>query len=273
MTAPPAWQPRDCHAHTTWSDGNLSPEALIAAVRARGVRPSISDHATRDTSHGLTSIETITQYLDALDRLHDSDLAIAGEFCWHDHLWQEMPASLVRRFTHRLGSLHAIPVADGVMVGMFQGSLPSGLLSDAYMELHLAALERFAGEMPVDILAHPTLLPLPLRVLPPEILWTEQREARAVAALRRAGIAFEISNRYRPHERLVRRAYAAGVRLSLGSDGHTAESVGDVAWPLELARLVGVRDEDLYDPLRHGSRTGARPERRRSAGRAGATIG
>jgi histidinol phosphatase-like PHP family hydrolase len=273
MMATPVWQPRDCHAHTTWSDGNLSPEALIEAVRARGVRPSISDHVTRDSSHALTSIDAVTRYLDALDGLGAPDLAIAGEFCWHDELWREMPASLTRRFTHRLGSLHVIPVADGVMISMFQGSLPSGLLSDAYMELHLAALERFANEMPVDILAHPTLLPLPLRLLPPETLWTESRETRAVTALRRGGVAFEISNRYRPHERFVRRAHSAGVRLSLGSDGHTADGVGDVAWPLELARSVGVRDEDLYDPFQHGSRTGARPERRRSAGHAGATIG
>ncbi len=89
------------------------------------------------------------------------------------------------------------------------------------MEIHVAALERFAAEMPVDILAHPTLLPVPLRALPIESLWTEARETRAVAALRGGGIAFEISNRYRPHERFVQRAHAAGVRLSLGSDGHT----------------------------------------------------
>ncbi len=116
----------------------------------------------------------------------------------------------------------------------------------------------------------PTLLPVPLRALPLESLWTEAREARAVAALRGRGIAFEISNRYRPHERFVQRAHAAGVRLSLGSDGHTAEGVGDIAWPLALARSIGVRDEDLYDPFRHGSRTGAHPERRP---RVGVTIG
>jgi histidinol phosphatase-like PHP family hydrolase len=95
---------------------------------------------------------------------------------------------------------------------------------------------------------------LPYRGLPLEELWTEEREARAVDALYRAGIAFEISNRYRPHERFVRRAADRSVRLSLGSDGHTAEQVGDVAWPLALARHVGARDEELYDPRAHGSR-------------------
>jgi len=85
----------------------------------------------------------------------------------------------------------------------------------------------------------------------------EAHEERVVRALRDAGIAFEISNRYRPHPRIVRRAAEAGVRLSLGSDGHSREQVADVAHPLALARSLGVRDEDLYDPTRHGSRTGA----------------
>ena len=137
---------------------------------------------------------------------------------------------------------------------MFQRRWPDGLDVDAYLDAHVASLERFAREMPVDVLAHPTLLPLALRARPLEELWTEPREARAVAALARAGIAFEISNRYRPHERFVRRAVDAGVRISLGSDGHTEAQVGDLAWPLALARSLGVRDADLYDPFVHGRR-------------------
>jgi histidinol phosphatase-like PHP family hydrolase len=139
---------------------------------------------------------------------------------------------------------------------MFQRRWPDGLDVDAYMDAHVASLERFAREMPVDILAHPTLLPLPIRTRPLEELWTEEREARAVAALRDAGIAFEVSNRYRPHERFVRRAVGAGVRISLGSDGHTDAQVADVAWPLALARSLGVPDGELYDPFVHGRRGG-----------------
>lgn len=247
-----SWTPIDCHAHTTMSDGELTIPELIETVRARGVRPGISDHLSTDVTLAVKSIDAVRDYLSALAPL---DVASGGEFCWHDSLWRDLPDDLVARFTHRIGSLHAVRVTDaGERVSMFQRALPDGMTPAAYMELHLDDLERLAAEMPVDILAHPTLLPLPLRKLPANELWTDALEERLVDALFEAGIAFEISARYRAHERLVRRAHDRGVRLSLGSDGHTRAQVGDLAFPLEMARLVGARESALFDPFVHGTR-------------------
>jgi histidinol phosphatase-like PHP family hydrolase len=246
-----AWQPFDCHAHTTFSDGDLVPAAVVDRVRSRGVRPSISDHA----SHAARTLDTpdlLRQYLAELSEL--DGVGRSAEFDWHDSLWRELPDDINSRFTHRIGSLHAITLDDGTFIHMWQRNLPSGLTPDAYMDEHVAVLERFAREMPVDILAHPTLLPLPYRSLPLEDLWTEARETRAARALAKAGIAFEVSNRYRPHERFVRRAAAEGCRLSLGSDGHAPDQLGDVAFPLGITRSIGVPDESLYDPSIHGRR-------------------
>ena len=253
------WRPRDCHAHTTFSDGALDPAALVAAVRARGARPSIADHLSSDVTAAVHSREAVARYLDALEALRaaEPELAISGEFCWHDALWRELEPAAWRRFTHVVGSLHAVWLDDGRRVHMFDRRWPAGLDVDVYMDAHVANLERFAREMPVEVLAHPTLLPLPLRERPLETLWTEAREERAVRALAAAGIAFEVSNRYRPHARFVRRAVEGGVRLSLGSDGHAPAQVGDVAWPLALARECGARDAALYEPLVHGRREGA----------------
>jgi histidinol phosphatase-like PHP family hydrolase len=205
-------------------------------------------------SKAVDSIDGVRAYLDALDPF---DVFRGGEFCWHDSLWRELPDDLNRRFTHRIGSLHAITLANGTLVHAFSRRLPPDLTPDAYMGAHLDTLERFAREMPVDILAHPTLVSIPFRHLDPERLWTEAREERAVTALRDANIAFEFSNRYPPHPRIARRAVTSGLRISLGSDGHTRDQVADVAAPLALARSLGVRDEDLYDPARHGSKTSA----------------
>jgi histidinol phosphatase-like PHP family hydrolase len=247
------WQPLDCHAHTTFSDGALTVSQLVERARSRGVRPSVADHMSLDVSKSVKTIAGVREYLDALER---HDVMRGGEFCWHDSLWRELPADLVRRFTHRVGSIHAIVLPSGAIAHAFRRRLPEELDADAYMRAHVDNLERFAHEMPVDILAHPTLLPRPFLHIPVEELWTEEREERAVKALLEAGIAFEISNRYRPHERFVRRAFAAGVRFALGSDGHTEEQVADVAFPLAFARRIGARDADLYDPSVHGSRTG-----------------
>lgn len=248
------WLPRDCHAHTTFSDGTLTVAELVERVRARGVLPSVADHLSGDVAYAIRDVDEIVDYLEELE---EHDVGRGGEFCWHDPLWRELPAEVEKRFTHLIGSLHGVflPSSDHV-VHAFR-PMPPGLTPEAYMDIHLDNLERFAREMPVDILAHPTLVPLALRRLPAEELWTEAHEERMVEALRRAGIAFEISTRYPPHERLVRRAVAAGVRISLGSDGHTAAQVGDIAAPLALARALGVRDEDLYDPVLHGRRTSA----------------
>jgi histidinol phosphatase-like PHP family hydrolase len=237
------------------SDGALDVDGLVAKARERGVRPSVADHISRDVSGSIKTVAGVEAYLDTLD---EYDVLRGGEFCWHDSLWREVPEALVSRFTHRVGSLHAIHLADGTLVHAFGRGTPLGLTPDAYMDAHLEEVARFAAGMPVDILAHPTLLPIALRKIPLEELWTEPREERLVDLLAGAGIAFEVSNRYKPHERLVRRAFERGVRISLGSDGHTAEQVANVEWPLSLTRSIGIRDEDLYDPTVHGSRTGAR---------------
>jgi histidinol phosphatase-like PHP family hydrolase len=249
-----AWQPTDCHAHSRHSDGALTVAEIVARAAALGTRPSVTDHISRDAPTEVNSPAAVERYLDDLERY---PVLRGGEFCWHDALWRELPEPTVRRFTHRIGSLHSIRLATGRFFRAFSHELPPELTAKVYMTAHVASLEAMAKEMPVDILAHPTLVPPPLRQLDPHELWTERDESRAVKALKRAGIALEISARYPPHERLVRRAADAGVRLALGSDGHGAEQVANVATPLAMARRLGVPDDALYDPTRHGSRTGA----------------
>jgi histidinol phosphatase-like PHP family hydrolase len=249
-----SWQPTDCHAHSRHSDGALTVAEVVERARTLGTRPSVSDHISHDAPTTVDSPRAVEEYLDDLEQY---PVLRGGEFCWHDPLWRELPAETVRRFTHRLGSLHSIRLANGAWFRAFNSVLPTGVTPSAYIAAHVATLEALAAEMPVDILSHPTLVPPPLRLIPQDELWTEELEERAVRALRDAGIAFEISARYTPHARLVRRAVDAGVRIALGSDGHSRDQVANVAVPLAMARQLGVADDQLYDPLSHGSRTGA----------------
>ena len=246
------WTPLDCHAHSTCSDGVLSPDDVIAAATVRGVRGSVSDHASRDVRYSLKSPAAVDAYEALVAHLPYR----SAEFCSHDSLWRELSDEQLDRLTHRIGSLHAVTVADGSLVRMFQKSMPTGLGPSAYMAFHIDAVDALVDVMPIDIFAHPTLLPYTLRDLPPDDLWDEAHEERLVLALKRNGIAFEVSNRYRPHRRLVQRAVSHGVRLSLGSDGHQRDQIGNLEWPLALTRSLGVPDDALYDPQVHGTRRG-----------------
>jgi histidinol phosphatase-like PHP family hydrolase len=246
------WQPLDCHAHSTCSDGALSPDDVIVAASARGVRGTVSDHASRDVRYSLKTPDAVDEYAALIAHLPYR----SAEFCSHDSLWRELTHAQRARLTHRIGSLHAVTVDDGVLVRMFQKELPAGLTPARYMAHHVAAVDALADAMPIDIFAHPTLLPYPLREIPAEELWSEAGEEQLVLALARNGIAFEVSNRYRAHTRLVQRAVAHGVRISLGSDGHQREQIGNLEWPLALTRQLGVPDDALYDPLAHGTRLG-----------------
>lgn len=245
--------PTDCHAHSRHSDGALTVDEVVEVAAASGVTPSVTDHISRDAPTRVDSLTAVMAYLDDLER---ADVLRGGEFCWHDALWRELPPAVVGRMTHRVGSLHAIRLADGSFQRAFSDRLPDGITPDAWLDAHVASLESLASEMPVDILAHPTLLPPPLRKLEAELLWTDDRVSRMAHALQRAGIAFEISSRYVPPTHVVQAMVAAGVRLSLGSDGHSREQVALVEQPLALARQLGLPDEALYAPPVHGSRTG-----------------
>jgi len=246
------WAPLDCHAHTTWSDGHLDLDVMLDAVRARGVRPSVADHVSRDVNGAIDSVVRLREYLDALE---SRDTLRSAEYCWHDALWREVPPAVDARFTHTVGSLHAVWLPNGSLQRVFTRQWPEGLAPGDYVVALVDNLERLAQEMPVDLIAHPTLLPLPIRAIPPEELWREEDEERYARAFARAGLVFEVSSRYRPHERLVRRVLDAGVRLSLGSDGHHADQVGDIAFSLALTRALGVPDVSLYDPAVHGRRS------------------
>src|SRR5690349_23935828 len=107
-----AWKPVDCHAHSTMSDGALDVPTLIERVTSRGVRPSVSDHISTDVSGAVDSVDAVRAYLEELEQYQ---IGRGGEFCWHDPLWRELPDDLAARFTHRLGSLHAIYLEDGTL--------------------------------------------------------------------------------------------------------------------------------------------------------------
>jgi histidinol phosphatase-like PHP family hydrolase len=244
---------QDLHCHTEMSDGHLSLSEVVAVAASRGVQVGIADHvSTRNPGMMISTPAEAERYLAALET---APVFRSAEFCWCDTLWRELPDELMARLDYRIGSNHGFWLPDGSVASPWWESLPPAWRGreDDLVEIMVANLCDMVATMPIEIAAHSTLLPpAVLRVDPdPERWWTEAREDRYVAALHSSGVALEISNRYRlPHDRLLARALAAGVRFSLGSDGHRERQVAALDWAAETARRVGIDEGALFVPER-----------------------
>jgi histidinol phosphatase-like PHP family hydrolase len=157
------------------------------------------------------------------------------------------------RFDYRIGSNHGFWLPDGSTASPWWETLPEPWSREPQrlMEIMAANLCDMVRAMPIHIAAHSTFMPSAFTALEPDVhaWWTEEREDRYVDALRESGVALEISNRYRlPHDRLLRKAKEAGVRFSLGSDGHAEKQVAALGWAAETAHRIGITDDELFVP-------------------------
>lgn len=152
-----------------------------------------------------------------------------------------------------IGAIHQVD-ADGVRVAFdVAGAFLKGRLGGTYPErdrfrdpaLARRVLERTLEvvrdgieEVGIDILGHPTLLPLTALGDPEEGLPAEWQE-RLIALCVQGDVAIEVNETYGvPHRGFLLRARAAGARFSVGSDTHFALAPLDrTAAMLEAAAL------------------------------------
>lgn len=241
----------DLHVHTNMSDGDLPLERVVAVAESRGVTLGVADHvSSRNVERFVSSAARLERYLEALDAVH---VFRGAELCWCDTFGRELPAALAERLDYVIGSNHGFPLPDGTMGSPWWETLPEawGARPQELMEILVHNLCDMVSTMPIDIAAHSTFIPAALFALEDDVhaWWTEAREDRYVDALARSGVALEISNRYRlPHDRILRKARQAGVRFSLGSDGHREEQVAELGWAAATARRVGVTEAEMFVP-------------------------
>lgn len=240
---------QDLHAHTDMSDGDLPLREVAEIARSKGVQIGIADHiSTRNTAGFISDLAGVERYLAALD---GQGVLRAGEFCWCDTLWSDLPAGLLDQFDYRIGSNHGFWLPNGSMASPWWSRLPApwDRRPQELMEIMVLNLCDLVRTMPVDIVAHSTLLPPALLEMEGDVhaWWTEEREDRFVEAAAESGTAIEISNRYRlPHDRLLVKAREAGARFSLGSDGHHRSQIAQLGWAAETAARAGITAAGMF---------------------------
>ncbi|MCP5516062.1 MAG: beta-propeller fold lactonase family protein [Verrucomicrobiales bacterium] len=135
----------------------------------------------------------------------------------------------------------------------------------AFMELLVGTIERILTDEPVDIYVNPTFLPAVIAA-DYDRLWTPARMDRVIAAAVRNGVAIEINDRYHlPRPAFIRRAKAAGVKFTFGTNNGGRNDLGYLAYPLQMIEECGLGVDDLFVP---GETRGRRQRARLAAAEA-----
>lgn len=227
-TAPFCGAP-DLHCHTTWSDGTLTIEQATRFAKRLGARAlGISDHSgSLRIARGLSPAEVREQWkeIERVQRAHPDIRILRGTEC--DILRDgrlDHPRELLRGFDYVIGSLHS--------------HLKLG--ENEQTERLLAALD----DPHLTILGHPTTR-VPRRRPRAAI-----DLARVFAKAAERGIAMEVNGnpgRIDLDAELAREALAAGCKLALGSDGHSAREMLALAEARRIAAKAGAREKDLVN--------------------------
>jgi histidinol phosphatase-like PHP family hydrolase len=226
----------DLHTHTVFSDGRLSPQEVLRIAADKGYRVGLADHCGPGNFQ-LDSRDRFEKYLSAIQ---DLPVYRAVEL----DLGREIPISPeeLKRCHYLIGGVHSVGTADFFDPRITEIDLP--LLLDEMLEIIGLQSQKYS----FDILAHPGLLPCNFR---------EQKDAitggwrvKLVELALKCNLAIELSSRWLvPDLKLASMAKEAGLKFSLGSDGHGADKMCRLDYSLELAGKLELADRDLFWPL------------------------
>ena len=245
-------RPLDTHNHLKgWSDGRQTAEQLLERAEEAGVRAGASDHV--GITEYLNTSENLGRYADFLTNY---PLARGIEMDL-DRAFQVDP-QVRRRFDYFIGSVHGVPF-QGRRIGFsrtfkaLQGQDPAYDPkeeipdADAFLKAHLKLLDREFDRQRYDILGHCSMLPL-LVTGPAEEVFPAWWEDGLVDVLKSFDVAVEISNRWKtPYERLLVKCLDAGLKFSMGSDGHDPTRSCHLEWPLEMTAKHQIPSDRFFD--------------------------
>ncbi len=123
-----------------------------------------------------------------------------------------------------------------------------------FMEMLVGKIEAELSQEPVDVYVNPTYLP---EIIAGDYdrLWTPERMDRVIKVLVENDVALEINARFRiPSLAFVKRAKAAGVKFTLGTNNAGNTDLGRLEYSLQVIRKAGITAEDMFFPRPSGDK-------------------
>ncbi len=228
----------DCHTHTVFSDGNNTLEETVRAARKKGITTlACTDHWGRpefiDCSISAEKLSAYEQEIAYLQEQHpDIDILLGYEADWYEGCEQDLlqtcaHADFVLGSVHYLNKL-AIDWDKDMRIWEQLGA-------DAVWHLYVEQWCQAATSELFDSMAHPDLPRLfSTHGYAPSFDCTPLWKIMAEAAYE-GGVHIEINtagllkgfNDYYPNKDLLCEFQKAGIPITVGSDAHTSQRIGD----------------------------------------------
>lgn len=244
---PEGWPLVDFHVHLD----EIGLERMVEISRARGVLFGIVEHAgTKEHKYPvvLGSDDDLRRHIGMLAGKPVLKGIQAEGLDWMTCFSKREIARLDYVLTDAL----TFPERDGRLVNLWKKDQVRIDDPQDFMERYVEHHVRILSTEPIDILANGTYLP---EVLQKDFdaLWTERRMRRVVEAAVRNGVAIEINSGFRlPKLAFLRLAKEAGAKFSFGTNGRKEAAVGNLAYSLEMARVLELSPDDCFLPAPPG---------------------
>ncbi|HWI40297.1 MAG TPA: DNA polymerase/3'-5' exonuclease PolX, partial [Verrucomicrobiae bacterium] len=221
----------DLHAHTHWSDGNLSLEELAQAARARGYSwMAVTDHSMRlAIAHGMSidrlmeqqrEVRELNRRLEGFTLLHGAEVDILPD----GRL--DFPDEVLRELDLVIGAVHSA-------FGQTRETMTARIIA--------AMRHPF-----VTTVAHPTGRLIGVREgyeVEMEALLRAAAETRTAMEINSHPLRLDLADLH------VKRGKELGVSFAIGSDAHSARELDHLPLGMSVARRGWLEREDLLNTL------------------------
>jgi putative hydrolase len=219
----------DFHMHTPYSDGRSPHLQMVEMAETRGLEAmAFTDHGPElEVGIALEKLPAMLQDIKLVREEADIPV-LAG-----------MEANVVDG-TGRIDVDGPIMEGLDIIVAGIH-TLEEAATPRDFAENYLKRATLAVGKNHMDVLAHPFFLHEPLL---PHLPLEDVKEFLRLAGDR--GVAMEVNAKYKcPGADFISLCLQEGVKLSVGSDAHSAADAGRIDWPLAELKRAGVKREDL----------------------------
>jgi hypothetical protein len=230
----------DLHVHLK---GGLEMEPALANARRYGYTYGLAVNC--GLQMGFETNAAVEEYLSTYKKPPHTFLAMQAEGReWQDLFSKETIAKFDYVFTDAMtwtndnGKRMRIWVKEETEIGDPQN----------FMDQLVDRTVKIISHEPVDIYVNASYIPDELNEKYGE-LWTPARMDRVIKALVDHQVAMEINDRRKiPSAAFIKRAKAAGVKFTFGTNNAGADDLGKLSYCIAMAEECGLTDADMWRP-------------------------